>query len=457
MTLYQKWLLAFAVVILIAVGTIAGLVGQRTADEFRRYAMQYGGQGSRLAVALAEYYARADSWDALPVELGALLAQTLPGGGAQRGRGWNSGAAWDVRVTDSEGRVVADSLNGPLGQMEPSTFTQGLPVTLDDDVVGYVLFGPQNAGAALEEPAQEFLTQVQGALLLGAAVAFVAALVVGAILVRGIVSPLRALNRAAQTVAAGDLGARAPVRGRDEVAQLARTFNHMTESLAQAEAARRAQTSDIAHELRNPLAVLQGTLEAIADGVYAPTPENIDPALDQVRTLNRLVEDLRLLAQADAGELSLERGPLDLGGFLARAAEAYRTRFDEHGVGLALDLPAALPLIDADADRLAQVLGNVLENALRYLPAGRAVRIAASPEPGGVVVRLSDNGPGVPPEALPRLFERFWRGERSRSRTTGGSGLGLAIARRIIEAHGGRIWAEPTPGGGLTIVFWLPG
>ena len=283
-----------------------------------------------------------------------------------------------------------------------------------------------------------------------------AALLLAGVLTRSIVAPVRHLTDAAQAVAAGELDVRAPVRGKDEIARLGQTFNAMAASLKRAEDARRAQTADIAHELRNPLAVLQGTLEALADGIYEPTPENTQPALDQVRTLNRLVGDLRTLALADAGQLHLERQPLDVNVLLARAMEAYRESLAEKDIILQDATGSALPQVSADYDRLTQVVGNVLSNAARYVPAGGVVRITSQSTGDGVEVRIADNGPGVPEDDLPKLFERFWRGDPSRSRETGGSGLGLAIARHVIEAHGGRIRAEATPGGGLTIGFWLP-
>ncbi|MBN1890182.1 MAG: cell wall metabolism sensor histidine kinase WalK, partial [Thermoflexales bacterium] len=174
------------------------------------------------------------------------------------------------------------------------------------------------------------------------------------------------------------------------------------------------------------------------------------------RTLNRLVDDLRILAQADAGELRLEKRRVDLRALLSRAAEAHRELLAAKGIALQAELAGQAVEIDADYERLTQAVNNVFSNAARYVPEGCELRLSLGSAEGGVVVRIADNGPGVPEEALPRLFERFWRGELSRSRVTGGAGLGLAIARHVLEAHGGRAWAEETPGGGLTIGLWLP-
>jgi len=249
---------------------------------------------------------------------------------------------------------------------------------------------------------------------------------------------------------------RADARGNDEIAQLAHTFNDMAASLERAEDARRSQTADIAHELRNPLAVLQGTLEALADGVYAPTPESLQPALDQVRTLNRLVDDLRTLALADAGRLDLQSAPVDISALVSSSLDAFREALRARSISVTAQIDEPLPPIQGDYVRLTQVMTNVLSNAAQHLPAGCAVVVETVAAADGVRVRVSDNGPGVPDADLPQLFERFWRGDPSRSRRTGGAGLGLAIARRIVEAHRGRINAEKTPGGGLTLTVWLP-
>lgn len=449
MNLYQKSLLAFVIVILIAIVTVAVLVGQHTSTEFRRYAALYSNRAQNLALALTGYYTAHGSWEGIQEALPYLLT---PG----RGAGRQAGGNWDYRVADTHRTVVADSNGLPQGQLSDSELQQALPLTVGNQVVGYLAVDRQPGNAPLDAPAELFLKRIQEALVWGGLMAFVAALLAAGLLMRSVIAPLHELTRTAQKIAEGDLSARARVQGRDEIATLAQTFNAMTANLQHAHEMRKAQTADIAHELRNPLTVLQGTLEALADGVYEPTPDNIQPALDQVRTLNRLVDDLRTLAQADAGELRLEKQPLDLRALLSRAIEAYREPLAQKGVALHLAPAEHLPMVNADYERLTQAINNILSNALRYVPAGSEVRVTLEEQDGGALIRIADSGPGVPPEALPRLFERFWRGDLSRSRATGGSGLGLAIVRHIIEAHGGRVWAEPTPGGGLTIALWLP-
>lgn len=467
MSLYQKGLLAFALVILIAVATVLLLVSRQTETGFRQYALLYSGRAQNIGAGLLAYYQTRGSWDGVQAALPNLAPTTgAPQGQGRGGSGRGGGQVgeqgnaefWDFRVADAAGRVVAHLEGAPEGRLTRAELARALSLSVDGETVGYLLPDAVSAhGFVLGGPEAQFLQHVRAALWTGAGVAFLAALLVGGILVRGIVAPVRRLTRAAEQIAQGDLQVRAAVAANDEIGQLGRAFNAMAESLARSQAIRRAQTADIAHELRNPLAVLRGTLEAMADGVYAPTPDNLDPALAQVQTLTRLVEDLRVLALADAGELHLARERLAPDALLARVAEAHRVPLEEQRLTLACTLPEALPDISGDSDRLAQVVGNLLANAAHHVPAGGRVEITAAAQDGGLGVYVIDNGPGVPEADLPRLFERFWRGDPSRSRDTGGSGLGLAIARRIIEAHGGRMWAEPTPGGGLTVAFWLPG
>lgn len=448
-------MLAFLAVVIVAIGIVAILMGRATEQEFRRYALARGGIWERISFALAEYYAVHGSWDGLQQALSFLPRprMMMPG----MGRMMPPGARWavDFVVTDAQGNIVGDTRGTPGGKVSRRELQTGIQIQVNGEVVGYLV--PVGALPGALDPAQEaFLRRVRIALILATVGALSAALTIGGLLFHSITTPLRRLTAASQAIAQGDLSVRAPVTGSDEIAQLARAFNQMAESLARAQEARRNQTADIAHELRTPLTVLQGTLEAMVDGIYPTDRENLQAALAQVRTLSRLVEDLRLLAQADAGELTLNRTVLDLGAFLEEVVEAHRLQAQERQITLALERPSALPLVLADRDRLAQVMGNLLANALRYTPPGGRIAVQVVPRGREVAVSVADNGPGVPASNLPHLFERFWRRDSSRQRATGGSGLGLSIARHIVEAHGGHIWAEPTPGGGLTVTFTLP-
>ena len=457
-SLFWKGMLSFLAVILVAVGTVAILAGRVAETEFRRYALVHGGLWNRQAVELAAYYADSGSWEGVQEIVLARPGMGPRGQGMGGMGGGMTGPPWlDFRLADPEGRIIGDTQGVPAGSVSRAELENGIPIEVGGQIVGYLLPVPQASRALpLDLPQAQFLARVRTTLWIAALAALAAAAGLGGLLFRSIVAPLRRLTAASQAVAEGDLSARAPLQGQDEVAQLAGAFNRMAESLARAEEARRNQTADVAHELRTPLTVLQGTLEAMLDGVYPSDRENLLAALAQVQTLTRLVEDLRLLALADAGQLRLYVAPLDLEAFLQEIVEAHQPHAQERGVNPALQMSPSFPLVLADRDRLAQVMGNLLGNALQYVPRGGHVTVQATWQAQEAVVAVADDGPGVAPEDLPHLFERFWRGDPARRRAMGGSGLGLAIARYIVEAHGGRMWAEPTPGGGLTVVFTLP-
>jgi len=265
--------------------------------------------------------------------------------------------------------------------------------------------------------------------------------------------------KAADALAQGDLSARAPVQGSREFRHFARSFNRLAETLETADRQRRELMADVAHELRTPLAVIQGNLEGLRDGVYEATPDHLDLVLDETYKLSRLVEDLRLLTLAEAGQLTLDVQTLNVRQLLADVRDTYAYQAGEADISLALDLAESLPPLSADPQRLGQVLGNLLTNALRHTPPGGAVTLGAAVVPGENLLQLwvSDTGEGIPPDDLMRIFDRFWRGDVARSRTTGaGSGLGLAIAKSLVEAHRGRIWAESELGLGTTVTCQLP-
>ena len=456
-SLFWKGMLAFLVVIVVTVGTVAVLTGRVTENAFRRYALTRSGMWEGLTTQLAEYYDARDSWAGIQEE----VAQLPDRGPRMRGRfaGIPDPALrmLDFRIVDAGGQVVANTEGPPQGTVPSGALDDAVPIELDDEVVGYLLPALRPPPTWPLDAAQTaFLARVRRTLWIGAAAALGVALIIGGFLFHSITAPLRELTAASEAIAQGDLSARADVRGQDEVAQLAEAFNSMAGSLARMEEARRNQTADIAHELRTPLTVLQGTLEAMLDEVYPTDQENLRAALIQTRTLSRLIEDLRILALADAGKLHLSKDAVDLGSFLKGVVEAYQPSAQEQGIALALETPRGLPTIRADRDRLTQVMGNLLTNSLHYVPEGGHVRVETDRGDGAVVVAVKDDGPGVPEENLAHMFERFWRADPARRQATGGSGLGLSIARTIVEAHGGRIWTEETPGGGLTIRFSLP-
>ena len=334
---------------------------------------------------------------------------------------------------------------------------------------------PASASAVTAVPAgQQPNGQVQQAtimkLLLAAIAAASVASVLGLIGAGRLVRPLTRLEQSAEAVARGDLSRRSGLAERsDEFGQLGRAFDSMAGQLQQADESRRRFLQDAAHELKTPLAVIDATSSAILDGVYTPEKRHIETIRDQSRVLARIVDDLRTISLAEDRHLPLERRPLDIRAVLDSVAAGFEARAAGASVKLGVDGPAGI-VVDADPDRVRQIVGALVDNALRHAPAGGSVRIVATPimSSGSVVARrtmpgrpfarisVEDSGPGIPEDALPRIFERFYQADTSRSRGTGTSGLGLSIVRALAEAHGGRAGAENRAEGGARLWIELP-
>ncbi len=456
-SLRAKFLVAFILVALVGVGAVALVANRVTQREFTLYVSQGGKmRAQRLAVELADYYAQTGSWDGVE----ALLGQSSS---VRGGPGYGRGPSMHPMITEAEralivgidGRIVVDSQGALVGQkLGSAELVNGAPIVVGGQTVGTLLISSEDLSGqtALD---QQFLGAVQRAVFLAGLSASIVAIIAAVWLSRHLIAPLRQLTAASEAMAQGDLSQRVQVHSGDEVGELGVAFNKMAGDLQAAELQRQQMTADIAHELRNPLSVIRGNLEAMLDGIYPVDAEHLGPVYEETLLLQRLVQDLRLLSLADAGQLELVRTEVDLGQLLARAAEGAQAAAGDKGIALSVDAPPAPVLVQGDADRLRQVIGNLVGNALRHTPAGGRIMLSARPAGEQVLVAVSDTGAGIAPEDLPHIFDRFYRADASRMRT-GGSGLGLSIARALVEAHGGRIEVKSKLGQGTVFTIALP-
>jgi two-component system sensor histidine kinase BaeS len=319
--------------------------------------------------------------------------------------------------------------------------------------LGWVGFAPLDRVRPPE--VRRFLGSQLRTLVLSLVAALGLAAGLGFLLARHLSRPVRELEATVRALSHGDFDRRAAVTSGDEIGRLAVDINQLADTLAKNRSSRRRWMADIAHELRTPVAVLKGEIEAVADGVREPDERALKSLSEEIDQLSALVDDLQTLAMADAGALNLRREPVELGALVRQVGESFRARLAARDVRL--DLPtAAEASVTADAQRLRQLLQNLFENCARYVEAGGRVRISMSRKAGEIRLTVEDSGPGVPDTERNMLFERLYRVERGRSRAGGGSGLGLAICKNIVEAHGGRIEAGASQLGGLAIEIRLP-
>ena len=414
-------------------------------------------------------------------------AEDGPGAGLQSLVEQASGIS-GLRITmfDTHGTVVADS-NSPFPSIsisnpdlaegagrgdEPDLAGRGMgaghegevfPLVFDGKPVGSLIassdFRPDPAvyELGLADPDASRISGLVNRYLLwsGIGAAALGIMLVWAMSRRTLV-PLQSLGATARRLGRGDLSQRAEVTGPTEIRHLAHSFNSMAADMEEAENRRQSLTADIAHELRTPASNIQGYMEAIQDGVFQPTPETIATIHEQALLLSRLVEDLRLLAQVDAGELQLQLSQTGVEGLVQSCVAVLRPRAEAKGVALGIDVAETLPELDLDPARIAQALGNLLDNAFTHTPEGGRVMVSAQASAGGVEVAVADTGTGIAPEDLKRVFDRFYRADPSRARSSGGTGLGLTIARRLVEAHGGSIEVESVVGQGSRFTISLP-
>lgn len=410
----------------------------------------------RLAERLAALHGDSRGWQALredPRIWRHLLmenspANWQPGMGRGHGPGWGRGFEASMVLLDADKQWLAGR-PADLGTLKLT------PIRRDGVLIGYLGSLPGKALAELVDV--RFMETQRRAFLWIALLVGLVAVILSWPLSNTLVRPVRRLAEASRALAAGRFATRVTSLGRDELGDLGRDFNAMAQTLERTEAARRQWMADISHELRTPLAILRAELEALQDGVRPLDAAAVSALQGDVERLGRLVEDLYQLSMTDLGAMSYHPRAVDPVALLSDDIESQRGEFERKGLGIELiEAPSRGVTMHADPDRLSQLFRNLIHNSLRYTDAGGRLDVRAHAEAASLRVDFCDSAPGVPHEALPKLFERFYRVEASRSREYGGAGLGLAICRNIVEAHGGSIEASASPIGGVCIQVQLP-
>ena len=440
-----KLILAFLSIGIISVTIIFITARWNTRQEFIRFLTDQN--RTDIVEALTDYYQTKGTWE------GVEGIWALPNG-HQEPRN-----APPLRIpftlTDANGKVLITNERYKVGdQISRADFRKGIAITENGAVIGVLV--PMSTPFQGQPREVEFIQRINLWLFYGALVGAVIALLLGIFLSRTLTRPIRELTHATHAVSEGDLSQQVPVRSNDELGELARSFNKMSAELSRSINARKQMTADIAHELRTPLSLILGHAEAVHDGVLPPTPENFEIIREEATRLEHLINDLRTLSLADAGELSMQVEPVEPQRLIQEVASLYQYQAQRKNIAFELDLEPNLPLIEVDPGRMIQVLTNILDNALRHTPEGGRILLSAKQVEDQIELSVQDSGPGLNIEDMHRIFERLYRADPSRQREDGGSGLGLAIAKSIVQAHGGQISAESEAGNSLKIKIRLP-
>jgi signal transduction histidine kinase len=465
-----KLTLAFLVVSLTGIAIVAVLVANITNTEFNRFTQDRS--MADWVSAAQSYYQEKGAWTGVQeafTENGLLRASGHPDFGktannTQSTNGTQQNTAGQQAIDNPPPLpyTIVDANNlvvmplGPLkaGDTIPSDLMQTKQaITVNSQVVGYVVVinGKQN-----RDPLEtRFLTSTTQALIFAALGGSILAVLLGLLLARTITRPVRDLTEASSAMAKGQLNQQVPVRSNDEIGVLTKTFNKMSADLEYSNHLRQQMTADIAHDLRTPISVIAGYLEGLKDGVIKPSPKRFVAMYDEVLYLQRLIEDLRTLSLADAGELSMNRQSVQPVDVVERVVTSFSNQAESMKINLAASVAENLPAVKLDPERMQQVLSNLVSNAMRFTPEGGEIAISAGLEDGRIRFDVRDNGEGMEPEVVQHVFERFYRGDSSRQE--GGSGLGLAIAKSIIELQGGEISASSQGSGtGSTFTIHFP-
>ena len=449
-SLRLRLILMFMLVVMIAIGTVALFASQATSNDLQLYTKAKNDQ--QLVSTLLDAYHHHQSQRALQA-----LTERLARASHQRI------ILYDHRmrvITDSDRKLIGQVLALPAapqaGIALASATRSTLSISTEMSNISPLSHGMTAQAFSANSPEANFLTSVNRSLLLAVSIAGLTALLLALLFSNTILKPIRSLKVAASRMERGDLSQRVSIKARSEIGALAHAFNTMADSLSRSEQVRRNLVSDVAHELRTPLMNIRGYLELLQDQVLEPTPETLASLYEETSLLSRLVADLQDLSLAEAGQLRLAHQPISLEEVVSQAVQIVQPQLAHKNLALRVHLPPALPHVQADQERIAQILRNLLSNAILHTPRGGEISITASVIETLVKISVRDTGEGIAPEHLPYLFERFYRADSSRARATGGTGLGLAIVKQVVEAHGGRVVVESQPGKGACFTFTLP-
>jgi signal transduction histidine kinase len=448
-TITFKLVLGFLVVGLISIALMLVLARWNTNQEFMRFVTDRA-QNDTVS-ALTKYYQSNGSWENVE-SLFPSPSSNPPDANTNH----NDHPIPPFTLTDANGVVVLARDRFPIGELVPANeLSGGIAIKVAGKTVGILMMSSRQPFAN-DPRALEFVQRNTVLLIYSSLGATLVALLLGILISRTLTRPIRELTAATHAISEGNFDQQVPVRSKDEMGELARAFNRMSTELARSIHTRRQMTADIAHELRTPLSLILGHAEAVHDGVLPPTRENFEIVREEAERLEHLVDDLRTLSLADAGELKLNPQTFSVSKLMQDLSAHYQFQTQQKNIDLQLDLDPTLPDLTADPARITQVLTNILDNALRHTPAGGRVILSARLTSEGIELSVRDTGPGLASEDLDRIFDRFYRADAARHRADGGSGLGLAIARSIVQAHGGGIRAESQLGDGLKVIITLP-
>jgi signal transduction histidine kinase len=458
---------ALLLVVIVSVGITAILISDSTNREFKQY-LSYCDMTYTQTVGdnLTQLYTDVKGWNNVQVMLISKLKSPND----------------RLVLADSSGTIIGDTANDWL---EKNVKEVGLInptyITISGKVVGnlYLMFygsisdkssmminrGCMEGPVSLNVAEQNFLNQINSYLWVAGFIGVAVALFLGIILTRQITFPIHALTKGAHQIAKGKLNYRVKAGSKDELGELAQSFNSMASSLDKMEHSRRQLTADIAHELRTPLTVIEGTVDAMLDGVFKPDKEHLASIKEQTAQLTRLINDLREISLAESGQLKLDIAPTDMVDLARRKLSQAKVRALDKGIQLKLDVPGKIPEVKIDSARIEQVIANLLTNAIRHTPSGGKITVALETvtsvndyqlDKPSLLVSVADTGEGIHAEHLPHIFERFYRVESSRAKNEGETGLGLSIVKQMVEAHGGKVWAQSKLSRGSTFYIAIP-